>query len=251
MPVTDPATLLDTFAAAARAVAAALVPLTGADRRARTERRGQYAIDLVADAAALDVLATLGLAVLSEESGWTGDPGTGAVTVVLDPVDGSTNCARGIPYWSTSLCAVDGDGPLAALVVNHATGTTFTAVRGAGAWCDGARISPAKAERVTDALVVLSGTPARWLAWKQFRSLGSVALTLCDVAAGSVEGLVDGYASHAPWDYLGGLLVCTEAGAVVVDAAGRSLVEVGPGVRRQLLAAGTPALLEELRAAVP
>ena len=54
------------------------------------------------------------------------------MTVVLDPVDGSTNASRGIPYWSTSLCAVDGDGPLAALVVNQATGVTTTAIRGGG-----------------------------------------------------------------------------------------------------------------------
>ena len=38
------------------------------------------------------------------------------------PVDGSTNCSRGIPYWGTSLCALDADGPLCALVVNGATG---------------------------------------------------------------------------------------------------------------------------------
>ncbi|HET9771150.1 MAG TPA: inositol monophosphatase family protein, partial [Acidimicrobiia bacterium] len=77
------------------------------------------------------------------------------------------------------------------------------------------------------------------------------ALNLCDLAAGAVDGLVDGGAWHAPWDYLGGLLVCREAGAVVVDAAGRELVVVDPDARRQLLAAATPALLEELRRALP
>lgn len=249
-----PAALLETFAAAGAAVATALEAIVGDERRGRTDRPGQYALDLVADAAALSVLHRVDAAVLSEESGWSGAPrrtgkGTG-LSIVLDPVDGSTNASRGLPYWCTSLCAVDGDGPLAALVVNHATGVTTTAVRGEGAWRAGQRLAPAKAERVEDSMVSLSGVPTHWLPWKQFRSLGSIALTLCDLAAGSVEGVVDGYAQHAPWDYLGGLLICSEAGAPVVDVAGRSLLEVGVDVRRQLLGACTPALLDELRAAV-
>lgn len=242
--------LLDLLSAAAAAVERAVRGVTGADRRARTDRAGQYAIDLVADAAALEVLARAPVAVLSEESGWGGRPGA-ALTVVLDPVDGSTNASRDIPYWATSLCVLDGDGPLVALVVNQATGVVSTAVRGQGARRAGDPIGPRNIERVEDALVALSGRPGEWLPWKQFRALGSAALSLCDLAAGAVDGLVDGGAWHAPWDYLGGLLICREAGAEVVDVAGRELVVVDPDVRRQLLAAATPALLEQLRAALP
>jgi myo-inositol-1(or 4)-monophosphatase len=238
--------LVDTAAAVERAVRG----VTGGERRGRTDRAGQYAIDLVADAAALEVLGRAPVAVLSEESGWSGPPGA-ELTVVLDPVDGSTNASRHIPYWATSLCVLDGDGPLVALVVNQATGVATWAVRGEGARREGEPIAPGKAERVEDAVVTLSGRPGRWLPWKQFRALGSAALNLCDVASGALDGLIDGGAWHAPWDYLGGLLICREAGAELVDAAGRELVVVDPDVRRQLLAAGTPALLEELRAALP
>jgi myo-inositol-1(or 4)-monophosphatase len=244
----SPEALLDLFAEVARAVESALRPLADADRRARTDRPGQYHLDTVADAAALEVLSRAPVAVLSEESGWGGTPGA-PVTVVLDPVDGSTNASRGIPYWSTSVCAVDGDGPLAALVVNQVTGVTTTAVRGQGAWRDGRPVAPAKVERLEEAVVALSGPPARWLPWRQFRALGSAALALCDLAAGVVEGFVDCGSHHAPWDYLGGLLACTEAGAVVVDVGGRPLVELGFDVRRQLLGAATPALLGQLRPA--
>jgi fructose-1,6-bisphosphatase/inositol monophosphatase family enzyme len=242
--------LLALLAATAAAVEQAVRGVSGRDRRARTDRAGQYAIDLVADAAALEVLARAPLAVLSEESGWGGHPGA-ALTAVLDPVDGSTNASRNIPYWATSICVVDGDGPLAALVVNQATGVATTAVRGEGARRDGEPIGPGKVERVEDAVITLSGRPGEWLPWKQFRALGSAALSLCDVAAGAVDGLVDGGAWHAPWDYMGGLLICQEAGAVVVDALGRDLVVLEEDARRQLLAAATPALLEELRAALP
>lgn len=243
-----PEALLDLFDEVARAVEEALRPLDGEERRARTDRPGQYHLDTVADAAALDVLGRAPVAVLSEESGWGGTAGA-PVTVVLDPVDGSTNCSRGIPYWSTSLCAVDADGPLAALVVNQATGLATNAVRGQGAWRDGQPVSPSKVERLEEAVVALSGPPARWLRWRQFRALGSAALTLCDLAAGVIEGFVDSGSNHAPWDYLGGLLACTEAGAVVVDAGGAPLVELGPAVRRQLLGAATAVLLEQLRPA--
>ena len=52
----------------------------------------------------------------------------------------------------------------------------------------------------------------------------------------------------APWDYLGGLLVCLEAGAVVAEVHGRDLNVSQPGQRRALVAAGTQALLDRLMA---
>jgi len=242
--------LLELLTETAAAVERALRLVTGGDRRGRTDRAGQYALDLVADAAALEVLGRAPVAVLSEESGWSGRSGA-ELTVVIDPVDGSTNASRNIPYWATSLCVLDGDGPRVALVINQATGVAMTAVRGEGARRDGEPITPSKVERVEDSVVTLSGRPGQWLPWKQFRALGSAALSLCDIAAGSLDGLVDGGAWHAPWDYLGGLLICQEAGAVLVDTSGRELVVAEADARRQLLAASTPALLEDLRAALP
>jgi fructose-1,6-bisphosphatase/inositol monophosphatase family enzyme len=245
-----PSELLTLFGLAADAQADALAPLTGRARRARTERAGQYALDLVADEAVVPLLVNAKVAVISEESGLTGPPDA-PIKVVLDPVDGSTNCARGIPYWSISLCALDAEGPLCAFVANQATGERFTAVRGKGAWCDGRRVVPSRVTRVEDAVIALSGMPRQALAWKQFRALGSAALTLCDVADGRVDGYLDALIDrHAPWDYLGGLLVCSEAGAAVVDAFGRPLATADADARRTLLAAGTPELVEALRAGV-
>jgi len=240
--------LLSVFDDAAKAARTALEPLTGAARRARTERPGQYALDLVADAAVLPILHEADVSVVSEESGRSGRDDA-AVTVVLDPVDGSTNCSRDIPYWSISLCAVDADGPLCALVTNQATGVRTTAVRGAGAWRDGEGVTPSAVKQVRDAVVCFSGTPQQRLPWKQFRSLGSAALELCDVATGALDAYLTSW--QAPWDYLGGLLVCREAGAVVVDAHGGELVVTEIDARRQLLAAATPELLDAVRPALP
>jgi fructose-1,6-bisphosphatase/inositol monophosphatase family enzyme len=243
-----PDALLALFEKAAVAVRDSVMPVVGADRRARTDRPGQYAIDLVADRAALEILGGAPITVVSEESGITGARDA-AITVVLDPIDGSSNAARQIPYWATSLCALDRDGLLASLVVNHATGTTFRAQRGAGATRDGVPVLPSPATRVEDAVVAISNLPGRMLAWKQFRALGSCALALCDVASGALDGYVDAGSVHAPWDYLGGLLVCTEAGATVVDRDDRPLAIADPNARRRLVAAGTTPLLRVLRAA--
>ena len=235
------------FGEAADAQAAALAPITGSDRRARTDRPGQYALDLVADDVIVPLLVNAGLAVVSEESGRHDVPDA-TITVVLDPVDGSTNCSRHIPYWAISLCALDADGPLCALVANQATGERFTASRGEGAWVDCVPIHPSASTRIEDSLIAIAGMPDHGLPWKQFRALGSAALTLCDVAAGRVDAYLDALADlHAPWDYLGGLLVCTEAGATVVDAYDRALVTDDPAARRTVLAAGTPELIDALR----
>jgi len=172
------------------------------------------------------------------------------VLVALDPVDGSTNAARHLPWFATSLCAVDDEGPLAAVVVNQATGERYEATRGGGARLDGARLSPTRCSTLGTAVVGLSGWPGRHLGWRQMRALGAVALDLCAVAAGHLDGYVDcSDDAHGPWDYLGGLLVCQEAGAVVGDVRHRDLVVLGHEDRRTPAAAATPELLTQLLAA--
>ncbi|UDY35820.1 inositol monophosphatase family protein [Dermatobacter hominis] len=243
--------LQDLLERTADAVAAALVAdrtdveTSDASWRDRGERPGQYRIDLVADAAALDVLRADGVGVLSEESGLE-DRGNGLI-VAVDPVDGSTNASRGLPWYATSLCAVDEEGPLVALVVNLATGTRYRAVRGGGATRDGRAARVSGVDRSEKALVVLNGYPGRHLGWRQYRALGATALDLCSVADGSVDGTVDcAHDALGPWDFLGGSLLITEAGGRVGDLHGRPLDEIGHGVRRTPVSAATPALFDEL-----
>lgn len=249
--------VLQVLAEAAAAVRATLDGLD--DWGPAGTRPGQYRSDLVADEAVLRVIDAAGFGALSEESG-VHEPDRD-LFVVVDPVDGSTNASRGIPWFATSLCALDADGPLAALVVNQATGERFSAVRGKGAWRDGGdaggagggrvALRPSNAETMGSSIVLLSGYPGLHLGWKQFRALGAAALDLCAVAAGMADAYIDcSHNAHGGWDYLGGYLVCVEAGAAVADVHGRDLVVRSPEERRTPLAAATPALLGEVRAAL-
>ena len=239
----DDDTLLSVLHDAASAVRAVLDTLD--DWGPAGTRPGQYLSDLAADTAAIEVLDKAGLGALSEESGLhhLDRP----LLAVLDPVDGSTNASRRVPWYATSICVLDGDGARAAVVVNQASGVRYEAVRGGGARCDGRPVRPSACTTLSTALVGLAGMPPRHLGWRQFRALGAAALDLCAVADGVLDGYVDCVSNaHGPWDYLGGMLVCQEAGAVVVDAAGRGLEARGHGDRRTPLAAATPQLLAEL-----
>ena len=138
----DGTELLGVLGEAVEAVAASLRGL--ADWGLAGTRPGQYRSDLVADAAAVGVLTAAGLGVLSEESGLSAGASEQALLAVLDPVDGSTNASRRLPWYATSICVLDREGPLAALVVNQATGTRYEAVRGGGARRDGEVIAPSR-----------------------------------------------------------------------------------------------------------
>ena len=113
---TTPRQLIDCFDEVAVAVRNAVVPVDATTKRARTDVPGQYALDVIADGVALEILSKLPVRIVSEESGLHERAGS-EITVVLDPIDGSTNCSRGIAYWAISICALDADGPLASLVV--------------------------------------------------------------------------------------------------------------------------------------
>jgi fructose-1,6-bisphosphatase/inositol monophosphatase family enzyme len=242
----DDAALLEVLHEAATAVRTALDGLV--DWGLAGTRPGQYRSDLAADAAACAVLERAGLGVMSEESGRR--DASRPVVVVLDPVDGSTNASRGLPWFATSLCAVDADGARAALVVDQASGLRFDAVRGGGARVDGRPLQPSSCTELGEAIVGLSGYPPRPFGWKQFRALGALALDLCAVAGGRLDAYVDcSPNAHGAWDYLGGLLICQEAGAVVTDAFGRDLVTLDHAARRTPVAAATGSLLDQAVAA--
>lgn len=250
--MTDPDRLHGALADAAAAITDALS--VDDDWGEAGTRPGQHHSDLRADAAAVSVLTGAGLAVLSEESGLhrTDADADAGVTVVVDPLDGSTNASRGLSWWAISLCAVDGHGPAVALVVDLRHGTRWSAERGGGARRDGTEIRSSGCQGLGEAIVGLNGVPAGHGGWAQYRALGATALELCAVADGTLDGYLDCTTdSLGVWDFLGGDLVCREAGASVRDAAGRELAVLDPGARRIPVAGATVALLASLLALHP
>jgi fructose-1,6-bisphosphatase/inositol monophosphatase family enzyme len=241
----DEVRLLQVLGEAARAVRDAL---DGLDEWGPAGTRpGQYRLDLAADAAALPVLHGAGLEVLSEESGKTGDP-SAPLLAVIDPVDGSTNAHRGIPFYATSICVLDTEGPLVGMVVNQATGRYFEAVRGGGARCGGEAIVPSGCTELSEAIVGISGFPGMHPGWAQFRALGAAALEFCAVAEGMLDAYsVVGGSTLFGWDYLAGMLICSEVGAVTLDRDGADVVVRDDGPRRPVVAA-TRQLAERLLA---
>lgn len=217
--------------------------LAGVDVTALTgTRSGQYVADIHADEVALERFSHAGFAVLSEESGV--HHRQRPLMAIVDPLDGSTNASRGVPWYATAVCVVDHRGPWVAVVGDHASGRRYRAVRGGGATVDGRPLRPATTTRLDEAIIGVSGLPPHHLGWQQFRAFGAVALDLCLVAQGSLDGYVDcSTDAHGVWDYAASVLICAEAGVEVVDAWGRDLIVADPDARRTPVAAATAELL--------
>ncbi|MDE3065261.1 MAG: hypothetical protein KGJ36_06295 [Acidobacteriota bacterium] len=204
-------------------------------------RESQYHLDVAADDVARRVLGGAGFLVVSEESGVSG---AGEFTVVVDPVDGSTNCDRGIPFYATSMALVRGAELIGGLVVNLATGTSYRGERGAGASRDGVPIAPSGRRDLAGALMSFSGYPSRALPWGQVRALGAASLEIYLVADGSLDvfAVAQGSSLH-PWDYLAGLAIVREAGAHALDYRGDELVVTEPVGRHPAFAASADLLV--------
>jgi fructose-1,6-bisphosphatase/inositol monophosphatase family enzyme len=210
-------------------------------------RHTQYSVDVRADNAALAVLHAAGCAVLSEESQITGQWGDDDILVVMDPLDGSTNASRGVPWFATALCALDKNGMRASLVVNQASGKDrYWATQGGGAFHNGNQMHPSACSTLKEAVVGVSGLASFRPQWAQFRALGAAALDICLVAQGVLDGWVD-FNSHGVWDYLASILICQEAGVATSEHLDRELLVTQYDQKRTPIVAATPALLAQLR----
>lgn len=214
-------------------------------------REGQYSGDVAVDEVVVDMCEAAGFAVFSEESGagdWT--PGDDRLLVVVDPVDGSTNASRGLPWFATSLCVVDAEGPRVALVAEQSgSETRYAAIRGVGANVDGVALRVGPNSDPTTAVVGVNGVADREHGWWQIRSMGAASLDISLVARGALDGWVD-YHGHGVWDYLAALLICAEAGVLVAEADGLDLVVFDHDARRRPVVANSSAVLESLLGSV-
>jgi myo-inositol-1(or 4)-monophosphatase len=218
------------------------VPLAGTEAGRRAHQIGAggdttVEVDRVAEDVVFSELAALAeggerFSVLSEEAGHRSF-GAELPLVLVDPVDGSLNAKQGVPLYGLMLAVLDGPAvsdALAGLVMNLATGQSWAALRGQGAWRDTERLqvlqrsNPGRIE-----LLGLESTPRALRAAQplveraaKIRILGSMALSMSLVASGGL----DVFAAPMPvrvFDMAASLLLLREAGGVATTFEGLPL----------------------------
>ncbi len=216
------------------------------------------AIDAAAEAAILTHFRAEGLRIVSEEAGISG---AGRWTVVVDPIDGSLNAKRGIPFFAISIAVADGesmDDVVFGYVFDFGAGEEWTATRGGGALLDGAPI----VGRPKDELEILS-FEATTLAYvtehaarftgvaHRLRIMGSLAISLCQLAAGRLDGVVS-LKSARSVDIAAAQLLVREQGLAIdlPDAPPFGAAPLDLAGRSRVVAAGTDALCASLAAAL-
>ena len=172
---------------------------------------------------------------LGEEEGGPDDRGTGWLWA-LDPIDGTSNFAHGIPLCATSLALLQDGRPVLGVII-HAPllGERCHAAEGHGAWCEGRRLSASRITALRDAIVAigdyatgpeaarrnetqLAATVQLTPRVRRIRMLGTAALDLAWVAAGRLDASIT-FSNH-PWDTAAGVIIAREAGAAVTDSDG-------------------------------
>jgi myo-inositol-1(or 4)-monophosphatase len=227
-------------------------------RRAQleVEHKGVQDLVSVADRAVEDLIRQR-LSGAFPEDDLLGEEGGGAARRpeaglwVIDPIDGTANFLRGMPYWSVAIAYVRGDRVEIGVTYDPVHDELFWARRGGGAHRDQA---PIRVSGATDPQRAIIGSTftfkmgvERYVAiiegilraGSDHRRMGSTALMMCHVADGRLDGCATGYCNS--WDVIGGLLLVQEAGGVASDfIADNGLLEAGsalgctPGLQQTL-----------------
>jgi myo-inositol-1(or 4)-monophosphatase len=214
------------------------------------------AIDQAAEDAILAHFRDLDVTIVSEEIGRFG---TGSTIVVVDPIDGSLNAKRGIPFFSVSIAFADGermDDVFLGYVYDFGTGEEWVGRRGGGATLNGEalggvrpkdRIEILSFEATLTSLIAEQAPAVAGLAHR-LRIMGSLALSLCQLAAGRVDAVCSLKAARSV-DIAAAQLLCREVGLALDlfdDARPFGEAELDLLGRSRLAAAGTTALCREL-----
>lgn len=212
-------------------------------------------VDLAAESAVVDALTELGVSftLISEESGVRKlgeSPQECYVTV--DPIDGTTNLIRGIPFYATSIAV--SEKPFlkdvhSGLVCDLFHDVTYTAQKDRGSFRDNRRLSPSERASLGEAVigVDLNSYKVEEIALrltniikrtKHIRHLGANALELCYVADGTTDAFIDIRGKLRTTDMAAAYLIMKEAGAVLTKPDGKPLnVRLGPEQRVEFIAA--------------
>jgi myo-inositol-1(or 4)-monophosphatase len=218
------------------------------------------AIDAAAERVVLDHFEDVdGVTIVSEEVGIVGN---GPTRVVIDPIDGSLNAKRGIGFFSLSIAvasgATMGDVDFA-FVHDFGTEEEWTAVRGDGARLNGSALE-AEAPKARIEILAFEATRTSLVAEKagavvdlahRLRIMGSLALSLCHLAAGRVDAVCSLKPARAV-DIAAAQLLVRERGLAIELPEAPPFEDAPLDVegRSRVVAAGTPELCRQLAAAL-
>jgi fructose-1,6-bisphosphatase/inositol monophosphatase family enzyme len=210
----------------------------------------QY-VDKIAEDVILGILkkSEMAVNVLSEESGFI-DFG-GDLLIVIDPIDGTRNACRGIPFYCVSIAV--GKKSLSdvefGLVKNIPTGDTYLAEKGKGSFLNGKRIKVNDGSpTIISPVLGRSGNEITWKLVKKnnIRAMGSAALEMCLVASGSTDAYFMGKELLRSTDIAASSLIVRESGGEVFNANGRILdMDLNLDERSSVLALASRKFLEE------
>lgn len=168
--------------------------------------------------------------VWAEENGKSGSD-SAEYHWVIDPLDGTTNFAHGIPYFCISVALTYHGEPIVAAIYNPTQDEFYFAQKGEGSWLNGKKITVSSPKKLSHALIA-AGLPygakkkSNALETVQevvqhvfaIRHYGAAALDLAQVAAGRFDGLL--FIGLGWWDVAAGMLLVQEAGGIVSDFTG-------------------------------
>src|SRR4051794_32438760 len=248
---------------AAERVRAALARFPTTAERAVETGRGEggdrtLVIDQAAEDVVLSELEAVGvpLTVISEERGELSLHGGGELRAVVDPVDGSLNAKRGLPYASLSIAIADGP-TLADVEFGYVAAfepeLEWWAVRGGGAFAGSERLEPLTPgplevlglETAQPPLIAEAAGAIAELGARRIRALGSVAVTLAFVAQGALDAMLSLRPIRSV-DAAAGALIVREAGGQVAFPEAGERGSLRLDMRSRVLAARDPELLERL-----
>jgi myo-inositol-1(or 4)-monophosphatase len=184
----------------------------------------------------LDALVRVeGVRVLSEEAGEIGDSNA-KVLAVVDPIDGSSNFEKGIPFYCTSVAIANGASLkdiYFGIVRNLVSGEVYTATKGGGAKKNGKKIRTSETTELSKAVVGIDISRASEETLEGLLPLigrvsrqvhyGANALEICLMAEGKTDAFVDVRGRMRTVDFAAAQLIATEAGGVVSAPEGSDL----------------------------
>ena len=189
--------------------------------------------DLKAEKDLLDILQYYypNYSYLTEETGTI--IGKGDETIVIDPIDGTTNFIHGIPMFSIVLSKIIKDEITDGVIFNPITNDFFWASQGKGAWCNNKRLRVSKREHFEDCIIGM-GIPHLGRIYDSYlqeidqitkecsglRRMGSAALDLAYVAAGKLDAFWERNLNL--WDVAAGVLLVKEAGGKITEPSGKN-----------------------------